>query len=173
MKKSELKFNDRYNNYLRGCIFNERIEKKSMSILRSASDTMDFVNKFLDSEDLDILMSQAYAELSKKVCPSGHWMRIRKMLNEMVFKTTSDVGGVKIGNDNFSIIIPNGYGDGVTRIAIVNRGDINENMFTFFTSVEGCINIFSYDCGDEVERTIFGKYGVYYCEGFVIFERWN
>ena len=93
------------------------------------------------------------------------------MLGDKVFKTVSDIGGVKIGNDKFTVIIPNGYGDGDTRIAIVNRGEINDNMFNFFTFIEGDINIYSYDCGDDVVKTISGKYGVYYWEGFVIFEK--
>lgn len=171
MKKSELKFNGGYNDYLCGCIFDERIEERTMSILSSATDTMDFVSRFLDSEEPEIIMSQAYAELSKKVCPNGHWVRIIQMLGDKVFKTMSDIGGVKIGNDKFTVIIPNGYGDGDTRIAIVNRGEINDNMFNFFTFIEGDINIYSYDCGDDVVRTISGKYGVYYWEGFVIFEK--
>lgn len=171
MKKSELKFNGGDNDYLYGCIFDERLEEKTMSILSSATDTMDFVSRFLDSEEPEIIMSQAYAELSKKVCPNGHWTRIRQMLGDKVFKTMSDIGGVKIGNDKFTVIIPNGYGDGDTRIAIVNRGEINDNMFNFFAFIEGNINIYSYDCGDDVVRTISGKYGVYYWEGFVIFEK--
>lgn len=173
MKKADLKFHDMHDEILQRCLFNDSIKAWTMKILQNAADTNDFVEKFLSSEEPAILNHYAYAELSKRVRPNEHWMRIRKMIGDKQFKTIADMGGVKIGNDNFSIIIPSGGGDGCVRVAIVNRGGINKNMLDFFTSVRGKINIFSCDCGDDIKCTITGEYGIYQREGFVVFEKWN
>lgn len=94
-------------------------------------------------------------------------------MGDKQFKTESDTGGIKIGNNGFTIIIPNGYGDGITRVAILEKEEMNNCTFDFFTSVFGSINIYDYDCGNEVECTINGRYGIYSKGGFVVFEKWN
>lgn len=93
--------------------------------------------------------------------------------------TSSDAGGVKIGVDQFTIVIPNGYGDGDTEVFIYDDNDkidddIKYNQLKFLTFIDGeKINIYSYDCGNEVAETISGRYGVYYYDGCVYFESWN
>ena len=43
-----------------------------------------------------------------------------------------------------------------------------------FTSIQGEeINIYTYDCGDAVARTISRRFGVFCGEGFVVFEKWD
>lgn len=100
---------------------------------------------------------------------------MRKFLGERQFKTSSDAGGVKVGTDGFSMIIPNGYGDGITRVAIVGKNELPQSdILRFFTSVKGeKINIYSYDCGEGVSRTMSGRYGIFHGEGFVVFEKWE
>lgn len=34
------------------------------------------------------------------------------------FRTSSDAGSVRIGNDLFNVLIPNGYGDGYTTVIV-------------------------------------------------------
>ena len=46
-----------------------------------------------------------------------------------------------------SVLIPGGCGDGETRVAILNKEEMNRSAFNFFTSIEGKIDIYSYDCG--------------------------
>jgi len=93
--------------------------------------------------------------------------------------TLSDAGSVKIGNDNFSVLIPNGYGDGDTKVIIVSNIDCESfKSFKFFTSIKGNINIYNYDCDSpclesKVIETIKGWYGVYYKDGTVLFEKWD
>jgi|GEM_PF-956631 len=101
------------------------------------------------------------------------WKFQRSQLGEKSFHTISDAGSLKIGNDSFSILIPNGYGDGTMRCAILESGEFNRDAFEFFTSIEGTLNIYGYDCGDDVVKTITGRFGIYHGNGFVVLERWG
>ena len=95
----------------------------------------------------------------------------KEIIGKKQSKTISDVGGLKIGNSDFSIIVPNGIGDGETRVAIVEKFD--EKLLKFFTSIEGKFNIYKYDCGNEIVETIEGKYGIFNGESFVVLVKWN
>lgn len=122
----------------------------------------------------EVRMMQGTVELLKddedfvKECLSDVGLRVR---------TTSDAGSVKIGNDSFSILVPNGSGDGETTIIITeHQRAFNSDLLQFFTSVEGTIDIYNYDCGGcggEVIKTIEGRYGIFYGHQFVVFEKWD
>lgn len=45
----------------------------------------------------------------------NHWYRIRELFGNRCFKTASDAGSLLVGNEEFQVLIPNGYGDGTTR----------------------------------------------------------
>ena len=101
---------------------------------------------------------------------------LKQFINkEQSFVTSSDMGGVKIGTDGFSIVMPNGYGDTPrNRVSINERGSFNSSAFTFWTSISGKeINIYDYDCGDNIVVTLSGRYGVYYNNRVIIFEKWG
>lgn len=85
--------------------------------------------------------------------------------------TSSDIGGVKIGNEDFGIIIPNGFGDGETEVIITNN-DAHVPL-SFYTSVKGNFNIYNYDCGNTVETTLNGKYMIYSGKQTVVFVKQN
>lgn len=98
------------------------------------------------------------------------------------FTTMSDAGGLKVGTKDFNIIIPNGYGDGDTLVRVLEESEKAPSTARFFTSIEGeNINVYAYDCGQEVETTLSGRYGVYidYNEalysnqGNVYLEKWG
>ena len=93
------------------------------------------------------------------------------MFGDRAFKTSSDAGSVKIGIANMTILIPNGYGDGTSRVAIFeNPKDFNNCMMSYFTTVSGeNMVIYNYDCGDTPAATISGRYAIYYYEGLVAF----
>lgn len=85
--------------------------------------------------------------------------------------TYSDRGGLKIGNDTFSICVSNGYGDGVIKTAIFLKGNpyicAVDHMMDWQVTVDGKFNIYSYDCGNEVAIELEGSYIVYSYNGFV------
>ena len=92
--------------------------------------------------------------------------------------TLSDAGSVRIGNDSFQILIPNGYGDGETNVLIIDEDDKLDEKARFFTIAEGEINIYNYDCASnpdlfplEVIKTLKGRYGIYNLDGVVIFKK--
>ena len=173
MIKDELKFNIAQSEaaFVKGCIFNNWVKgyDEIMQHLRDAVDTEDFINKILG--DPELATTQAYAEVSKKLRPDSHWYRVREMFGDNVIKTSSDAGSVKVGVDNMSILVPNGYGDGITRVSIIeNAREFNEDMMTFFATISGKdIAIYGYDCGDVAATTISGRYAIYYYSGLVAF----
>lgn len=119
--------------------------------------------------DKELRTTHAYAELSKE--SDGHWYRVREMFGETCFKTFSDAGSVKVGNENFSFLINNGIGDGSTRVAIFAKGDeFNDNMMVNSgVVVNGKATIYDYDCGDCPAAELNGHYAVYVYEGLVAF----
>lgn len=173
MNKEELRFDieKARATFVKECIFNNWVSgyDKIIKHLHDAVDTEDFISKILG--DPELTTTQAYAEVSKKLRPDSHWYRVREMFGDNVIKTSSDAGSVKIGVDNMSVLVPNGYGDGITRVGIIgNAREFNDDMMTFFTTISGKdIIIYDYDCGDVAATTISGRYGIYYYSGLVAF----
>lgn len=94
--------------------------------------------------------------------------RLIRMILEEPRVTSSDSGSLKIGSGDMSILIPNGRGDGEMKYYITDKV---MHIGNFFTSVEGKINIYEHDCGDNVIETIEGRYAIYNCEGIVVFSK--
>lgn len=162
--------------FIGGCIKNDirlsRLPKEYYDM-----DIHEAMNAILN--DSRVLKSQSYAETSKfmDATDGKHWIRLRAMLGNRVKKTDSDAGCLRIGNENFTVGIGNGRGDGVTRYAVVNKGEWNDGMARFKQHIEGKFNIYDYDCGDVTDccvmDTIEGRYGVYVYDGIVVLEKWN
>lgn len=84
-----------------------------------------------------------------------------------IFRTSSDAGSVRIGNDSFKTLVPNGYGDGYTTVIV---GDPEEERaagveyknFWSFVSGEN-FSVYYSDCGndEEIVTTLSGKFCVY------------
>ena len=120
-------------------------------------------------QDTALVGTQGYAALSKE--SEGHKGRLEAMLKDDLFDTYSERGALKVGNDKFSVLIPNGFGDGTTQVAVIEQGRV-DSMMDFFTIVEGEINIYSDDCSNKVVKTLCGTYAIYnYC-GIVVLEEW-
>lgn len=177
MKIKDLNFK---NDFTKSAVENEICEygirkKEIRAMIRKAADTEDFIDKFLACEEFIKMPLQEV--IIKYERPERIWKFNRSVLGEDCFKTSSDMGGVKVGNDKFSVIIPNGRGDGTTRVAVKSKAaqeakSYTHHCFNFFTSLEGEFNIYTYDCGNEVETTVNGRYGVFYYDGMVLFEEW-
>ena len=172
MNKEDLKFNIEQPKatFVKECIFNNWVKgyNEIMQHLRDAVDTEDFINKILG--DPELATTQAYAEVSKKLRPDSHWYRVRAMFGDEVIKTSSDAGSVKVGVANMSVLVPNGYGDGITRVGIIEKTGFNDDMMSYFTTIKGeNMIIYDYDCGDVAATTISGRYNIYYYSGLVAF----
>ena len=166
--------------WLQQCLWNKSFPEcceKAEQYLKESANSEEFIDKFLADKSLSIY--QAYAEISRKCRPETHWYKIREIFGERTFKTDADAGAVKVGNDNFSVLIPNGIGDGTVRVAVFNKDEndviFNPNMMNYIGSVTGKdFYIYDYDCGNTPATTTDGKvvklngsYFVYNYEGLV------
>jgi hypothetical protein len=159
--------------FQRECLLNwwqgKEYENTVKKIIRKANNMDELIELVLNNEYMK--HTQAYAEISKRSRSKGHWYRIREMFGEKQFKTFSDAGGVKVGNEDFNFVIHNGRGDGVTRVAVFDdANEFNEDMMRWEVGLSGArYNIYSFDCDNVVERTLEGEYNVYSYDGFVAF----
>lgn len=89
-----------------------------------------------------------------------------------VFKTYSDIGSLKIGNEHFFMLFPNGYGDGMNRVAILPNEEFLDACYAFFPHHLGTMSgqdlkVFEHDCSTEVARQLEnGKWWVFQDERF-------
>lgn len=168
MNKNDFNTTKELNDFTKECICNEFGKKEIYMELWKKSETVDDFKKLVWDEE-KLLTEQATGEMFKY-----DWNFKRKILGNKQIKLNSDAGGIKVGTDNFSIIIPNGSGDGITRFAILNEDEINKTVFEYFTLLEGTeINVYEYDCGDKVLCTLRGRYGSYYSDGFIVLVKYN
>lgn len=76
-------------------------------------------------------------------------------------KTHSEKGSVKIGNTDFEILIPNGYGDCKSDVYIVEMEDVPAN---YLTTIKGDFSIFEEDMPfmeNVVIEKLQGTYEIY------------
>lgn len=162
----------------------EDIDHRVVHIKRCFGDFEDsnpLVKLWFKAKDLkdfySLIKKDKYARMTQFV---GELLRDDKDFVESLienaerFYTSSDAGGVKIGNDSFSVIIPNGYGDTDKNIvAVIDDNSLNKTAFDFWSVVEGTnISIYEYDCGNDTVATLSGEYGVYVNDRVIVFEKW-
>lgn len=104
------------------------------------------------------------------------------------FNTTSDRGGVLIGNKDWQLLVPNGYGDGTTEVHIMKFKDFKEYLdyikeverdgetgklrLWYFALAQGSFGIYGYDAIDDFSKPrveLSGDYQIYYGEKNVYF----
>ena len=161
--------------YLAGCIGDN---KEAAELYEKCKNYDEFEKRVLNHEcDSNFV----YSLISMYGKDGGcHWYRIRDLFGDRCFKTYSDVGGLLVGNEYFQVLIPNGIGDGTTRVAIFRKDDkVSSGLIELMMDREhgptfnGKFNIYSYDCDnpekDEPCKTLEGRYFTYYYDGFVAF----
>lgn len=176
MKLNELVFpNDSKDHFLRRVTEHYVIKSELVKkLLENSSFVDEFVNEVITSSELK--STQLYAELIKHERPELRWKSIREMFGNKCFKTVSDVGGVKVGTDTFSVVVPNGgRGDGMTRVAVFeDKSGFNHNLMNFSCiSLHGNSVIYSYDCGNTPVKRLDGEYLVYHYDGLVAFVKYQ
>jgi hypothetical protein len=161
--------------YLGSCIKNS---ESCSELYEKCKDYDEFEKRVLNKE-CDSNVVYALISMFGNDC-DYHWYRIRDLFGCRCFKTYSDAGSLLVGNENFQVLIPNGIGDGTTRVAIFKKDDdvfhgLIELMFDrkHGPSLNGKFNIYSYDCDnpavDEPCKTLDGRYFTYYYDGFIAF----
>ncbi len=161
--------------YLAGCIVDN---KEAAELYEDCKNYDEFEKRVLNHECDSNFVYSLISMFGKD--SDYHWYRIRDLFGDRCFKTYSDVGSLLVGNEDFQVLIPNGIGDGTTRVAIFKKGD---NVFSGLIelmmdrkhgpTLSGKFNIYSYDCDnpalDEPCKTLEGRYFTYYYDGFVAF----
>lgn len=176
MTRKEINFkHDGKDGFLTACMNNKFNTNQTVvdKCLAASRDTEEFIDNYLcHKEEME---TQFYGELIKRERRHLLWGAVRDCFGNKQFKTESDAGSVRIGNESFSVLIPNGWGDGVTRVAVFeNNYEFKAgSLLSFFTTVSGDFGVYAYDCGgSEVVAELSGWYAAYYGEGFVALVRW-
>ncbi len=148
--------------------------------LKKSKDTSEFLKLYFTTKDKEIIFSQAYGELLRRinVYYKGFSKYVSNILNHAnkTLTTESDRGDLKIGNKEVAFYVANRYGDGYTNVYFFEKSNewiraVEHLMDTSMASVIGKFDIFEYDCGDKVLCTIEGNYNIYsYCGNVVFIE---
>ena len=101
----------------------------------------------------------------------------------------SDIGSVLIGDQNWTVAVPNVGGDGETQIRIFDslKEFFNSDWYgetRFVASVQGRFGIYDYDCAyhnllsgdmsiEDALAILDGRYGVYNGDYKVAFVKWE
>ena len=178
MKFTEFEKETRITDFAKRCLldtnYNEKGERFRMPInewtrkcWRKAKTFEEFVELFFSADEEEIVRSYGYCELSKTLNAKAHEKRFNRMLSNAnrAYCTMSDIGSLKIGNS---------YGDGETKVFVFKKGNGNFiynmlNIHDWRCSCKGKIDIYHYDCGDDICATLEGSYSIYSENGNVIF----
>lgn len=105
--------------------------------------------------------TKIYKKTLKKIEELKKELSDLKKADRITLYTFSDVGSVKIGNNNFNILVPNGYGDGCTTVLILGKNEEPRENNHYICTIDGDYGIYSYDLSDEVIYEVHGKYNIY------------
>ena len=183
MKLEKYLKNKKVNEFVKRCMLDDFSGKAKinkawfLSCLEKAKDLDDLERMYFQTDNINIICSQAYGVFSQRT--ADHDLRLEKLFNHAnnTFTTYSDVGSLKIGVGDSSVLIPNGCGDGKTTVGFFDANNpFNEaldHMMMFFTTINGEFDLYEYDCGDEVAMKIKGKYFVFYANSYIAFQNIN
>lgn len=160
-----LNANAHRNEFLHQCLNNQFVytnEQKELfnNLVSQAASSEDFINSVLNCEALN--QTQLYAELAKD---SGRFSNI--LLRDYEWNNGfTDNGSVLIASKSLCFNVPTGNGDGDFYFLSCKKGEFNTELLNFMTDVEGefIVN------GTEYLK---GRFGVFFGNGFVVFEQWN
>lgn len=163
--------------YVRLCMDNKWTTNQDAvnRIAAESSTSEEFIERYLaEGEPTEMF----YQILLKTERPERVWKYIRVLFGERQFKTISDDGGLLVGSPSCFVLIPNGHGDGATRVCVFNSREEFfplENLMNPFTMVSGQqIGVYAYDCAEpdaEPLVRLTGRFAAYYKDGFVALVR--
>lgn len=176
MKINDIIFpHDAADSFLRRCMLNDfGVYATDQAIVEECAAEASNVEEFIDAypSHESERGTRFWQELVKRERPGLRWKAICADFGDRCFRTFSDAGSVRVGNGSFSILIPNGRGDGETRVAIFDEADEfrSEDLMNFFTKISGTdFGVYAYDCGGQIIERLDGSYNVYTYDGLVAF----
>lgn len=156
------------------CVCFVKNDKELMRAWRKASDVREFLRAVRTDEALKWSAFAVYWFGTVDF----DWYYRREYCGKFatkLFKTTSDIGAVKVGVDCMELLLSNYYGDGVNRVAVFDSFDPYVSwMFKHGGDrIRGKdIRVYTYDCGDEVAYTLSGSYTVHADDRFIAFVKY-
>ena len=91
-----------------------------------------------------------------------------------IYYTETNTGSLLVGTKEFSILVPNGLGDGEIRVKIGTKEELKNILKIFWTRLKGEFNIYIEEnkerAEDNILTTLNGIYDVYYFSGTIYFE---
>ena len=172
------KANTSKNYHADDCVRFVKSDKGLMKAWRKADDLRGFLEAVRSDEALRWSAFAVY--WYGTVNPDWYYRReyCGKFAREF-FKTTSDVGSLKIGCDGMKVLVGNHYGDGINRVAIFDSCSRDDwNLCHLFphsdVTVQGeNIKVYSYDCSEDVATTLSGTWHVYSDDRFFALVKWS
>lgn len=177
MNKEEFKKCNKMSDFTKRCLKNESFYdfKGSIEIINNYWKKAQDFNTFFElvKNDLKLSKNQGYWELMKENLIEEEYktlfLEVYKKDISKIFHSLSEAGNISIGNDSFRYNISNNYGDCENTIVLIEKS-VNIEGFDFLTSIKGTnINIYNYDCGNEILTTLNGEYLIYNGNKFIIF----
>lgn len=181
MKKELFDTTKKINNFTKRCLMNESIYdyKGSIEIIKEywsiAKNIKEFTSLVMNDERLS--HNQGYWQLMKEELSEDELNNLvnnqLKDLADNHYVTYSDIGSISIGNDSFRYNIKNGYGDCSNNVYIIER-DVHIECLNFDTTIKGDnINLYDYDCGNDVLCTLKGEYAIYTGVRVIALVKWK
>lgn len=172
--KTEFLKTKKLRDFTKSCLGNETSPyyKTIKEYWAQAKNIEEFVNLVLGNKELED--SASYWELAKEKAYNYDNM-VKDYLGTRAndhFTTYSDVASLKVGNEDFTIDISNFYGDGENNVYIFDTA-VQLSCVDFVTTIEGTFNIYEYDRGKEVIKTLCGKYAIYRTSQVFAFVKWE
>ena len=145
------------------CVRFLKDDKDLMRLWKKSADLQSFLHAVETSQDLKWSTFALYWFGTIK----NDWFYRRSYCAKFAtefHKTTSDVGALKIGVNGMKLLISNRYGDGLNRVAIFDHDPGHVSwLFPYGGDIiKGkAINVYEYDCGENVICTLSGSYVIY------------
>lgn len=143
-----------------------------------SNDKYGFCELFLSTSDRDIKKSLSYIYLLKESLKRNddYWLFENLKDADKIIKIFSETGMIRIGNDSFSIYLPNAKNAFKHYLVFIFHRKNKSFIKEFFTKesyrgiCSGKIYLYEYEFKSTVAYEFQGKYSVYVMDNYLIFD---
>lgn len=152
---------------------------KLMKLWRKAENFKDFIRMVVNSDDREVKFSDFATFYFGNVSPDWYYRReFCSVFGKEVIKTSSDAGCLKLGCNGLNVLVSNHFGDAMNRVAIFDHVGMDHAVSHLFphsdVTLQGEeINVYGYDCGEDVVYTLSGMWHVYSDDRFFALVKWS
>lgn len=158
-----------------------RDDEKLLSVWKESVLLYDFLCYVRGSHDDAVLYSDFAVYFFGYVKPDSDYRRgFCSRFASDEFNTISDAGALAIGVNGMKVSISNHFGDDYNRVAVFDKADnqIDWALSLLFPyseiTVQGHgIEVYGYDCGNEVVKVLDGMWHVYSDDRYFALVKWS